>query len=135
MGVILVTAHERSPIVREALEAGARGIVMKGTPLRDLRKAMEHVSAGGTYFCAATAELLRDSLSQPQPATALSPRERRIVQLVARGLSSKEIAAELGISTKTVSNHRTHVREKLGLRDVASFTRYAIEHGLVEPSS
>lgn len=135
MRVLLVTAHEKASLVREAVEAGARGVVMKGTPLRELRSAMERVAVGGTHFCSTTASLLSDSLRQPKPARGLSPRERRVLQLVAQGRSSKEIATELGVSTKTVANHRTHIREKLGLRDVASFTRYAIEHGLVEAKS
>lgn len=131
--VLLVTAHEKASLVREAVEAGVRGIVTKGTPLRELREAMARVAAGGTYFCASTSALLRESLQTPPGDRRLSPRERQILQLVARGLSSKQIASELGVGEKTVSNHRTHIRSKLGLRDVASFTRYAIEHGLIEP--
>lgn len=131
--VLLVTAHEKPSLVRAAVEAGVRGIVTKGTPLRELREAMARVTAGATYFCSNTASLLRDSLQSRAPERPLSPRERQVLQLVARGLSSKQIASELGVGEKTVSNHRTHIRNKLGLRDVASFTRYAIEHGLVEP--
>jgi len=135
MAVLLVTAHEKASLVREAVEAGVRGIVMKGTPLRELREALARVAAGQTYFCASTSALLQDSLRGPTPARKLSPRERQILQLVARGWSSKQIAHELGLVEKTVSNHRMHIRNKLGLRDVASFTRYAIEHGLIEPRS
>lgn len=135
MAVLLVTAHEKATLVREAVEAGVRGIVMKGTPLRELRDALERVAAGRTYFCASTSALLQDSLRNRKQDARLSPRERQILQLVARGLSSKQIANELGLVEKTVSNHRMHIRNKLGLRDVASFTRYAIEHGLVEPRS
>jgi DNA-binding NarL/FixJ family response regulator len=131
--VLLVTAHEKSSLVRDAVEAGVRGIVTKGTPLRELRDAMARVAAGGTYFCASTSALLRESLQSPPSDRRLSPRERQILQMVASGLSSKQIASELGVGEKTVSNHRTHIRTKLGLRDVASFTRYAIEHGLIEP--
>ncbi|MFO0687891.1 MAG: response regulator transcription factor [Myxococcota bacterium] len=133
--VVLVTAHEKPALVREAVEEGARGIVMKGTPLQALREAMARVAAGATYFCPSTSALLRDSLRSPRGEARLSPRERQILQKVAEGLSSKEIANELGLGEKTVSNHRAHIRSKLGLRDVASFTRYAIEHGLIEPRS
>ena len=108
---------------------------MKGTPLRELREAMARVAAGATYFCPSTSDLLRDSLQSPRTERRLSAREREILQKVAEGFSSKEIAHALGIGEKTVSNHRAHIRAKLGLRDVASFTRYAIEHGLIEPRS
>jgi len=134
LAVLLVTAQEKPALVKQALECGVRGVVMKGTPLRDLKEALARVSAGGTYFCPTSSELLRKSALDRKETTPLSPRERQVLQLVARGLSSKEIAGQLGLSEKTVANHRMHIRDKLELRDVASFTRYAIEQGWVEPS-
>jgi DNA-binding NarL/FixJ family response regulator len=135
ISVLLVTAQEKPALVRQALSLGVQGVVMKGTPLRDLKEALTRVSSGGTYFCPTSSALLRRSAMEPAQGTRLSARERQVLQWVARGLSSKEIAAELGISEKTVANHRMHIRDKLDLRDVASFTRYAIEQGLIEPTS
>lgn len=133
--VLLVTAQEKPALVRQALSQGVQGVVMKGTPLRDLKEALTRVSSGGTYFCPTSSALLRRSAMEPAQGSRLSARERQVLQWVARGLSSKEIATELGISEKTVANHRMHIRDKLDLRDVASFTRYAIEQGLIEPTS
>jgi DNA-binding NarL/FixJ family response regulator len=133
LAVMMVTAHERPALVQDAVRLGARGFVTKGTPLRELREGVRRVAARGTYFCSVTSAILASNLKSPPSDMELSPRQRQIVQLVARGLSSKEIADELSISVKTVANHRLQIRERLKLHDIASITRYAIEHGLVEP--
>jgi DNA-binding NarL/FixJ family response regulator len=133
LSVMMVTAHERPALVQDAVRLGARGFVTKGTPLRELREGVRRVAARGTYFCSVTSTILAANLKSPPSDMELSPRQRQIVQLVARGLSSKEIADELSISVKTVANHRLQIRERLELHDIASITRYAIEHGLVEP--
>jgi DNA-binding NarL/FixJ family response regulator len=131
--VLMVTAYARPALVHEAVRLGAKGFVTKSTPLRELVEAVERVAAGGTYFCSATSAILAETVKSPPPRVDLSPRQRQIVQLVARGLSSKAIADELSLSTRTVENHRLHIRQRLNLHDVASFTRFAIEQGLVEP--
>ena len=84
-------------------------------------------------MCSVTSKLLASSSGAPPAQNTLTARQRNIVRLVARGLSSKEIATELGITAKTVANHRLQIGEKLHIHDVASLTRYAIEQGLVEP--
>ena len=133
LSVMLVTAHERPALVQDAVRLGAKGFVTKGTPLKELREGVRRVAEHGTYFCSVTSAILADNLKSPPAEAELSPRQRQIVQLVARGLSSKEIADELSISVKTVANHRLQIRERLDLHDIASITRYAIERGLVEP--
>jgi DNA-binding NarL/FixJ family response regulator len=133
ISVMMVTAHERPALVQDAVRLGARGFVTKGTPLRELREGIRRVAERGTYFCSVTSAILAQNLKSPPSEAELSPRQRQIVQLVARGLSSKEIADELSISVKTVANHRLQIRERLELHDIASITRYAIERGLVEP--
>jgi DNA-binding NarL/FixJ family response regulator len=133
LSVMMVTAHERPALVQDAVRLGARGFVTKGTPLRELREGIRRVAERGTYFCSVTSAILANNLKSPPSEAELSPRQRQIVQLVARGLSSKEIADELSISVKTVANHRLQIRERLKLHDIASITRYAIERGLVEP--
>jgi DNA-binding NarL/FixJ family response regulator len=131
--IIVLTAHSLVEIAHRAARLGAHGIVMKGAALSELRMAVDRVLAGGIYHCAATARLLHSSIRNPPAPDPLSRRQRQILQLVARGASSKEIAHELGLSEKTVSNHRAAIMRRLGIRDVAGLTRYALREGLVEP--
>lgn len=131
--VVVLTAHSSVEIAHRAAKLGAHGIVMKGASLGELRMAVDRVLAGGIYHCAATAKLLQSSIANPPRPDPLSRRQRQILQLVARGASSKEIALELGLSEKTVSNHRAAIMRKLGIHDVAGLTRYALREGLVEP--
>lgn len=131
--VILVTAHARPDLVQEALAAGVKGVVAKSAPFHELEVSVHQVLAGGRSFCSVTTGLLADVLANPTIGEALTPRQAKVVELVARGLSSKEIAGALSISEKTVQNHRLQIREKLNIHDVAGLTRYAIERGLIEP--
>ena len=135
LNVLMMTAYEKPAVVHDALKAGAKGVVMKGTPLRELKEAIDRVARGGTFFCPASSELLRRTMESPQKEVELSPREREILQLVASGFSTKEIARKLKLSAKTVANHRLHIRNKLDLHDVASVTRYAMDRGLIEPKA
>ncbi|MCG5055010.1 MAG: response regulator transcription factor [Myxococcales bacterium] len=128
--VLLLTGSERPEVVQQAVRLGVDGIVMKGMPLSELREAVRRVEAGGTFFCATSQTLLRQVTQNPV-SESLTPRERQIVQLVAQGLSSKEIASRLSVSAKTVANHRVSIMAKLGVHNVAGVTRYAIEQGLI----
>jgi DNA-binding NarL/FixJ family response regulator len=134
--VLIFSGHENPVLVREMLEAGAHGFVEKTAGLVEFKKGLETVANGGTYFGPAVAALLRNVVANPSAsATAdfLTDREREILQLVAESHSTKEIASKLGISVKTVDNHRTNLMRKLNLHDVASLTRYALEVGIIEP--
>ncbi len=136
MRVLVFSGHENPVLVREMLEAGAHGFVEKTAGLFEFKKGLETVANGGTYFGPAVAALLRNAVANPSASSApdfLTDREREILQLVAESNSTKEIAAKLGISVKTVDNHRTNLMRKLNLHDVASLTRYALEIGLIEP--
>ena len=133
--VLVFSGHENPVLVREMLEAGAHGFVEKTAGLFEFKKGLETVANGGTYFGPAVAALLRNVVAHPGASTSsdfLTDREREILQLVAESYSTKEIAAKLGISVKTVDNHRTNLMRKLNLHDVASLTRYALEIGLIE---
>ncbi|MDB6093384.1 MAG: two component transcriptional regulator, LuxR family [Verrucomicrobia bacterium] len=135
MRVLIFSGHENPVLVREMLEAGAHGFVEKTAGLVEFKKGLETVANGGTYFGPAVAALLRDVVANPDASSAsdfLTDREREILQLVAESHSTREIAAKLGISVKTVDNHRTNLMRKLNLHDVASLTRYALEVGLIE---
>ncbi len=134
--VLVFSGYENPVLVREMLEAGAHGFVEKTAGLFEFKKGLETVAAGGTYFGPAVASLLRNVIANPSAsdtADFLTDREREILQLVAESHSTKAIAHKLGISVKTVDNHRTNLMRKLNLHDVASLTRYALEVGLVEP--
>jgi DNA-binding NarL/FixJ family response regulator len=136
MRVLVFSGHENPVLVREMLEAGAHGFVEKTAGLFEFKKGLETVANGGTYFGPAVASLLRNVVANPAGSRApdfVTDREREILQLVAESHSTKEIAAKLGISVKTVDNHRTNFMRKLNLHDVASLTRYALEVGLIEP--
>jgi len=135
MRVMVFSGHENPMLVREMLEAGAHGFVEKTAGLFEFKKGLETVANGGTYFGPAVASLLRNVVANPSTSRSpdfLTDREREILQLVAESHSTKEIAAKLGISVKTVDNHRTNLMRKLNLHDVASLTRYALEVGLIE---
>ncbi len=135
MRVLIFSGHEKPVLVREMLEAGAHGFVEKTAGLMEFKKGLETVANGGTYFGPAVAALLRDVVANPDASSAsdfLTDREREILQLVAESHSTREIAAKLAISIKTVDNHRTNLMRKLNLHDVASLTRYALEVGLIE---
>ncbi len=133
--VLVFSGYENPVLVREMLEAGAHGFVEKTAGLTEFKMGLETVANGGTYFGPAVASLLRNVVANPASsptADFLTDREREILQLVAESHSTKEIARMLGISGKTVDNHRTNLMRKLNLHDVASLTRYAVEIGLVE---
>jgi DNA-binding NarL/FixJ family response regulator len=135
MRVLVFSGHEGPQLIRAMLEAGAHGFVEKTAGLMELRRGLEAIAKGGTYFGPSVAGLLRSVIAEPvTPAGdgALTIREREILQLVAESHTTKEIAAKLGISAKTVDNHRTNLMRKLDVHDVAGLTRYALEHGIVE---
>lgn len=134
MRVLVFSGYESPSLVREMLEAGAHGFVEKTAGLLEFKRGLETVSRGGTYFGPTVASLLRAVVTNPSAAPAgemLTVREREILQLVAESHTTKEIAAKLAISAKTVDNHRTNLMRKLNLHDVAGLTRYALEQGIV----
>ena len=133
--VLVFSAYETPALVREMLENGAHGFVEKTAGLAEFKKGLETVANGGTYFGPGVAALLRNVVANNNATTGADPlteREREILKLVAESNSTKEIALKLGISVKTVDNHRTNLMRKLNLHDVASLTRYALEIGLVD---
>lgn len=129
--VVVVTAQDRLHAVADAHRAGARAIVTKQAALSELRTAIRAVLDGGTHYDATSRALLEEAALFDLAPTPLTARERQIVQLVASGRTSREIASELGISVKTVSNHRFRISEKLGIDDVPGLVRYAVSRGWV----
>jgi two-component system nitrate/nitrite response regulator NarL len=137
--VLILSVHDDPEIVRESVRLGAHGYVRKDTTPADLRAAIRAVHNGDAYFSPSVARALAEALREQAGTTAeglerLTEREKDVLSRVARGLSNKEIAAELGISARTVESHRDSLMRKTGLRNVAALTRFALESGLL-PSS
>lgn len=107
------------------------GFVLKSDPLKTLKEAVQLVADGGVYLSMSLGRLWTAMHSNGACNQALTGREREIVQMVAESRSSKEIAAQLGLSSKTIENHRAHIMQKLNLHDVAALTRFAIREGIV----
>lgn len=133
--VVVLTAHARPAVVKAAVEAGAHGVITKGAPLSELRDGIDRVMAGGVYYCTETSRLLHASTTEPERSEKLTARQLQIVRAVAGGMTTREIAAQLKLSEKTVSNHRARIMERIGAHDVASLTRYAVARGLIDPVS
>jgi len=133
--VVLLTALDQERLVTAAVSAGVRGFVLKTQAEEDLVQAIEQVSRGGFYVgggvSRAVVEACRAAAAQERGR--LTSRERQVVQLVAEGKSTKQVAALLGITVKTAEFHRARVMKKLDVHDVAGLVRYAIREGLIAP--
>jgi DNA-binding NarL/FixJ family response regulator len=136
---LMLSMYQSEQYFFEALKAGASGYVLKSAADHDLVEACRAAMRGEPFlYPDATAALIRDYLEraardESASGDPLTPRELEIVKLVAEGHTSDEIAETLVISRKTVEHHRSHILEKLGMRDRVELTRYAIRRGLVEP--
>ena len=133
--VVLYTYCESPEVITSAVQAGIRGIALKSDPESSLIDAVEAVSRGRAYFSSAVSdELMRKVLASPPivPSWGLTPRERQIVQLVAEGLTNKQIGQKLEISLKTVETHRASAQRKLKVRTTAPLVCWSIRHHLIE---
>ena len=130
--VLIYSGTSNRTLVLEALRCQPHGFVEKGDSFTTLRQALDAVSAGCTFFGSFATGMLR---SLPVPAererAALSSREREVLQMIAEGLSSKEISSRLSVAVRTVENHRANLMHKLHLHSVASLTRHAVREGIV----
>jgi DNA-binding NarL/FixJ family response regulator len=137
--VLILSVHDNEQYFFEALKAGASGYVLKSAANRDLVDACRAAMRGEPFlYPRAVAALIREYLEQARrgeaaPEDPLTPRELQVVKLIAEGYTSDEIAQQLVISRKTVDHHRASILDKLGMRNVAELTRYAIRRGLLEP--
>jgi DNA-binding NarL/FixJ family response regulator len=137
MRVLILSMHDNEQFLFEALRARACGYILKSAAHEDLIQGCRAAMRGEPFlYPRGVAALVRDYLDrriEKMPADPLSFRESEVVKLIAEGMTSREIAAVLQISDKTVERHRSNILEKLGLRDRVALTRYAIRRGLVEP--
>jgi DNA-binding NarL/FixJ family response regulator len=136
--VIVLSMHTNESYVLQALRAGASGYVLKGSPPNELELAIASVARGEIFLSPAISKHVIDAyLNRTEVKTSsleqLTPRQREILQLIAEGKSSKEIAQLLDASVKTIESHRASLMERLDIHDLAGLVRYAIRHGLVSP--
>jgi DNA-binding NarL/FixJ family response regulator len=134
---LVLTMHEDEEYVLHVVRAGASGYLLKDSAISELIGAVKALHAGKAHFGAAAARVLAQQVHKPEgdsgdPYGRLTPREREVFHMVVEGRTSKEIAARLGISTKTAENHRASVLDKLGARNTADVVRYAVRRGLLD---
>ncbi len=146
--ILILTMHDSEQVVREVLRAGARGFLLKSDAGRDLVAAVEALQMKRTFFTTRVSQMVLEGYldrdnpdgqaensgeKKEDPATeVLTSREREVIQLLAEGKTSKEVAVALRLSVKTAETHRTNLMRKLGLHSVADLTRYAVRNGIVQ---
>jgi len=129
--ILALSMHDDEQYVKRMIEAGAHGYILKESATAELVDAIRTVAVGRAYFSAKLTEgVLCRTTTERGAQSALSPRERQTLQLVSEGSSSKEIAAKLGVSSKTIETYRQRLMEKLNVRSVAELTKQAIREGL-----
>ena len=134
--VIILSMHANEEYIWQALRAGASGYLLKSASTAELELALKAVREGETYLDPTIARRViaayaSGAAQQKSPLEQLSPRQREILQLIAEGRTTKEIAFLLNLSNKTVETHRSQLMERLNIHDVAGLVRYAIRQGLV----
>lgn len=135
--VLILTMHESEQIVREVLAVGARGYLLKSDAGRDLIAALEALAGRKTFFTSKVAEIvletyLKGGPVQPVSRDVLTSREREVVQLLAEGKSTKEVAVALGLSVKTAETHRSNLMRKLDVHSVSQLVLYAVRNNIVQ---
>lgn len=133
--ILIFTVHEDEAVIAKALQAGARGYLLKSDANSELIAAIQALMAHKPFFTTKVSGALLRSLAarSTHPESAISPRERQIVQLIAEGYTNKSIAKLLDISLKTVETHRATIMRKLNLSSSAALVRYTVRNKIVEP--
>jgi DNA-binding NarL/FixJ family response regulator len=131
---ILLTQHEEDQYIREALEAGVKGYVLKNQVAGELILAIQRVSRGEFYLSPGISRVVVEAYrsKSERPADPLTARERQVLQLIAEGKSTKDAASLLSISVKTAESHRMRLMQKLDIHETATLVRYAVRRGLVQ---
>jgi DNA-binding NarL/FixJ family response regulator len=139
--ILILTMHDTDQVVREVLRAGARGFLLKSDAGRDLVAAVEALQQQRTFFTTRVNRMVLDGYlgrdnyengNEDDSNHVLTTREREVIQLLAEGKTSKEVASTLNLSVKTAETHRTNLMRKLDLHSVADLTRYAVRNGIVQ---
>jgi DNA-binding NarL/FixJ family response regulator len=125
IAVLILSMHDKLEYVTQAMQAGARGYVLKDAPGKDIVLAIDTVMAGGIYYSAPVArQLVRPSI----PDNQLTSREQEVLRHIANGESNKRIARELDLSVRTVETHRLNIKRKLGIEGQAELIKFAVQH-------
>ena len=124
LAVLILSMHDKAEYVRQTIQAGARGYVLKDAPATDIISAIYTVMSGSSYYSEGLSK-------QWAPASLLTPREQEILQRIATGKSNKHIARDLGLSFRTVETHRWNIKRKLGIEGQADLIRFALEQTVV----
>jgi DNA-binding NarL/FixJ family response regulator len=138
--ILILSVHYSDQLIREIIEAGARGYIMKSDPDRDLINALEKLADHRPFFTSKAAEVMLGKFNHSESRSRmrelvgdrLTTREREIVQLLSEGRSSKEVASFLGISVKTAETHRANIMRKLEIHSVSELVRYAVRNQIIE---
>jgi DNA-binding NarL/FixJ family response regulator len=138
-GILIFSLHYSDQLVREVVDAGARAYLLKSDATRDLLHAIEALATHRSFFTSSAAQTLIDGFCNQDSGKSgtllrhrLSSREREIVQLLAEGKSSKEVAVALNISVKTAETHRANIMRKLEMHSVSELVRYAVRNQMIE---
>ncbi|UUZ55318.1 response regulator transcription factor [Massilia sp. H-1] len=129
ISVLILSMHDKLEYVSQAMQAGARGYVLKDAPGKDIVLAIDTVMAGGIYYSAALARQLARPLVQDNQLTV---REQEVLQQLAKGESNKQIVKALDLSVRTVETHRLNIKRKLGIEGQAELIKYAVQHARFE---
>jgi DNA-binding NarL/FixJ family response regulator len=138
--ILILSVHYSDQLIREILEAGVRGYLMKSDPDRDLINALEKLANHRPFFTSKASEVMLSRFGHAESGSSirefvgerLTAREREIVQLLSEGRSSKEVASFLGISVKTAETHRANIMRKLEIHSVSELVRYAVRNQIIE---
>ena len=137
--ILVLTSYDNDEYVTQMVEAGVAGYLNKQTAAHDLVRAIREVHKGNAFFSPSVARRLRDRSRANEgrgrlavKSNELTARELQVLRLIAQGFANKQMAAELGISVKTIEKHRQHVMKKLGIHEIAGLTRYAAEKGMIQ---
>lgn len=132
IAILILSMHDKLEYVTQAMQAGARGYVLKDAPGKDIVLAIDTVMAGGIYYSAAVARQLARPAAQDNQLTS---REQEVLRHIANGESNKQIARALDLSVRTVETHRLNIKRKLGIEGQAELIKFAVQHGRFGPAS
>jgi len=135
--VVILTMHSNEEYVLRALRAGVAGFLLKDAGTAELEGAIRAVVRGETYLSPGVSKKVVEGYlgrsGNVHPLDSLTPRQREVLQLIAEGYSTKQIAGLLGVGVKTIETHRTQLMDRLGIHEIAGLVRYAVRVGLVSP--
>jgi len=140
--VLVLTMHDSDPLIQQVLEAGARGYLLKSDAGRDLVTAVDALRRNKTFFTPKVAQMVlegyldnnsKETTTEEGSSFRLTHRQKEIVQLLAEGKSSKEVASALGVTVKTAETHRANIMRRLDCHSVTALVRYAIRNRIIEP--